>query len=99
MFGGAAWSWRGGWEQHVLHSFRSSQPDLNLHEPAVQGVLLDVMQFWLKRGVDGIRLDPIDVRVADRHLRDNPARRGSFGTPHRASGKLVQPPAPPALQE
>ncbi len=73
VFGGSAWQWHGGREQYYLHNFLTSQPDLNLHEPAVQDALLEVERFWLKRGVDGFRLDTINFYFADKYLRDNPS--------------------------
>jgi alpha-glucosidase len=51
----------------------TSQPDLNLHNPEVQEALLDVVRFWLDRGVDGFRLDTINFYFHDKELRDNPA--------------------------
>lgn len=72
IFGGSAWHWDGRREQYYLHNFLTSQPDLNLHEPAVQDALLDVARFWLARGVNGFRLDTINFYFADRYLRDNP---------------------------
>ena len=73
IFGGPAWKWDARREQYYLHNFLSSQPDLNFHEPAVQDELLDVIRFWLDRGVDGFRLDTINFYFADKELRDNPA--------------------------
>ena len=73
VFGGSAWAWDGKRLQYYLHNFLTSQPDLNLHEPAVQTALLDVERFWLQRGVDGFRLDTINFYFADKQLRDNPA--------------------------
>ena len=73
VFGGSAWAWDGKRMQYFLHNFLTSQPDLNLHEPAVQEALLDVERFWLRRGVDGFRLDTINFYFADKQLRDNPA--------------------------
>ena len=72
VFGGSAWAWDARREQYYLHNFLTSQPDLNLHCPAVQEALLDVVRFWLKRGVHGFRLDTINFYFADRYLRDNP---------------------------
>lgn len=72
IFGGSAWQWDGAREQYYLHNFLTSQPDLNFHQPAVQEALLDVARFWLKRGVDGFRLDTINFYIADKYLRDNP---------------------------
>jgi alpha-glucosidase len=56
-----------------MHNFLTSQPDLNLHNAEVQDALLDMTRFWLKRGVDGFRLDTINFYFHDRDLRDNPA--------------------------
>jgi alpha-glucosidase len=59
--------------QYYMHNFLTSQPDMNLHNPEVQDRLLDVVRFWLDRGVDGFRLDTINFYFHDRELRDNPA--------------------------
>jgi alpha-glucosidase len=59
-------------EQYYLHNFLTSQPDLNFHNPEVQTALLDVVRFWLDRGVDGFRLDTINFYFHDKELRDNP---------------------------
>ncbi len=72
IFGGSAWQWDNRREQYYLHNFLTSQPDLNFHCDAVQEALLDVARFWLKRGVDGFRLDTINFYIADKYLRDNP---------------------------
>ncbi|HQU67432.1 MAG TPA: alpha-amylase family glycosyl hydrolase [Albidovulum sp.] len=73
IFGGTAWAWDGRRMQYYLHNFLTSQPDLNFHNMDVQEALLDVARFWLKRGVDGFRLDTINFYFADKLLRDNPA--------------------------
>ncbi|WP_420398044.1 alpha-glucosidase family protein [Nioella sp.] len=73
IFGGSAWEWDGERMQYYLHNFLSEQPDLNLHNPDVQDALLDVVRFWLERGVDGFRLDTINFYFHDKELRDNPA--------------------------
>ncbi len=72
IFGGSAWQWDGRRHQYYLHNFLTSQPDLNFHHLPVQEALLDVTRFWLKRGVDGFRLDTINFYFADKYLRDNP---------------------------
>ena len=73
VFGGSAWAWDARREQYYLHNFLTSQPDLNLHCPSVQEALLEVVRFWLKRGVHGFRLDTINFYFADKYLRDNPS--------------------------
>jgi alpha-glucosidase len=56
IFGGPAWTRveDGSW---YLHLFDSSQPDLNWDNPWVRDQFLDVLRFWLDRGVDGFRID------------------------------------------
>lgn len=73
VFGGSAWTWEPRRRQYYLHHFLSHQPALNLHNPAVMEALLETGDFWLRRGVDGFRLDAIDFLLHDRALRDNPA--------------------------
>ncbi|HEX2527085.1 MAG TPA: alpha-glucosidase [Geminicoccus sp.] len=73
-FGGSAWTWDPRRRQYYLHNFLVEQPQLNLWSDEVLAAVLDVARFWLDRGVDGFRLDAIDVAIHDRHLRDNPPR-------------------------
>ncbi len=72
VFGGSAWQWDGPRKQYYLHNFLTSQPDLNVHNPEVQEAVLNVMRFWLDRGVDGFRLDALNFSMHDPELRDNP---------------------------
>lgn len=72
VFGGSAWQWDGPRKQYYLHNFLTSQPDLNVHNRAVQDALLDAARFWLARGVDGFRLDALNFSMHDPELRDNP---------------------------
>jgi len=72
IFGGPAWEWDSTRRQYYLHNFLASQPDLNFHNPDVQAALLETVRFWLKRGVDGFRLDTVNFYVHDKLLRDNP---------------------------
>ena len=74
IFGGVAWQWEPRRGQYYLHNFLIEQPDLNHHNPAVVAAQLDEAEFWLERGIDGIRLDAIDFAMHDPALRDNPAR-------------------------
>ncbi|MBD3785861.1 MAG: DUF3459 domain-containing protein [Sphingomonadales bacterium] len=73
VFGGSAWEYAPERGQYYLHNFLISQPDLNLRNPAVQAEMLDVLRFWLDRGVDGFRLDTVNYYIHDDQLRDNPA--------------------------
>jgi alpha-glucosidase len=72
VFGGPAWQWDARRGQYYLHNFLPEQPDLNVHNPAVQDALLGAARFWLDRGVDGFRIDAINFAMHDPALRDNP---------------------------
>jgi len=78
VFGGPAWEWDAGRRQYYLHNFLPSQPDLNLHNAQVQQAMLDVLRFWLARGVDGFRLDTVNYYLHDPALRDNPSAPGGL---------------------
>ena len=53
------WSWDVVAHQYYWHRFYSHQPDLNYDNPAVRREILDVMAFWLDRGIDGFRVDAV----------------------------------------
>lgn len=74
QFGGPAWTFDTRRGQYYMHNFLKEQPDLNYHCPAVQDAILNTCQYWLERGVDGLRLDVINFLFCDKELRDNPAR-------------------------
>ncbi|MCE9687226.1 alpha-glucosidase family protein [Shewanella sp. AS16] len=74
IFGGCAWEWEPRRQQYYLHNFLRSQPDLNFHNPEVRSAVLENVEFWLKKGVDGFRLDAITFCFHDELLRDNPAK-------------------------
>jgi alpha-glucosidase len=74
FFGGPAWTWESARGQFYLHTFLPQQPDLNWRHPAVRAAMLDVVRFWLARGVDGFRLDVFNAFFKDAALRSNPRR-------------------------
>ena len=74
IFGGPAWQWEPRRGQYYLHNFLTEQPDLNFHNPDVRKAVLENVEFWLKKGVDGFRLDAINFCYHDAQLRDNPAK-------------------------
>ncbi|TDH62484.1 DUF3459 domain-containing protein [Dankookia rubra] len=71
-FGGSAWTLDAATGQYFYHAYLPQQPDLNWRNPAVQDAMLDVLRFWLDRGVDGFRVDAIHHLFEDTGLRDNP---------------------------
>jgi alpha-glucosidase len=86
VFGGSAWEWDQATGQYYLHSFLREQPDLNWRNPAVERAMLDVLRFWLDRGVDGFRLDAVRRIMKDPELRDNPPNPGALSEAHRPQG-------------
>ncbi|HSK29898.1 MAG TPA: alpha-amylase family glycosyl hydrolase [Candidatus Limnocylindria bacterium] len=71
-FGGSAWQWDEKTSQYYYHAFLKEQPDLNWRNPEVQRAMLEVLRFWLDRGVDGFRVDVMHHLVKDTEFRDNP---------------------------
>jgi maltose alpha-D-glucosyltransferase/alpha-amylase len=58
-FESSNWEWDEVAQQYYLHRFLRHQPDLNYDSPIVQKEMLDVVDFWIERGVDGFRLDAV----------------------------------------
>ena len=75
VFGGSAWQWEPRRQQYYLHNYLVSQPDVNFHCPAAVDAVMDDMEYWLKKGVDGFRFDVVNVYTHDQSLRDNPPRK------------------------
>jgi alpha-glucosidase len=69
---GSVWEWDEHTGQFYLHSHLREQPDLNWRNPEVREAMLDVLRFWLDRGVDGFRIDVAHMLMKDPALRDNP---------------------------
>ncbi|AAU92771.1 MULTISPECIES: alpha-amylase family glycosyl hydrolase [Methylococcus] len=72
FFGGPAWTYDETTGQYYLHQFTPEQPELNLRHPAVLEAMLEVMRFWLDRGVDGFRVDVPWLLIKDAGFRDEP---------------------------
>ncbi len=66
-----AWQWSEERGQWYLASFLSFQPDLNWRNREVRGEMFDMVRAWLRRGVDGFRLDIFGSCMQDAALRDN----------------------------
>jgi alpha-glucosidase len=72
VFGGPAWAYKPTRRQYYHHKFLRQQPKLNWHTPAAKAAALKVLDDWLRRGVDGFRLDVANAYLHDAALRDNP---------------------------
>jgi maltose alpha-D-glucosyltransferase/alpha-amylase len=57
------WEWDDTAKAYYWHRFFHHQPDLNFDNPAVLSAVIKVMQFWLDRGVDGLRLDAVPYLI------------------------------------
>jgi oligo-1,6-glucosidase len=86
FFSGSTWELDEASGEYYLHLFDRSQPDLNWENPQVRTAIYDMMRWWLDRGVDGFRMDVInmiskDLRgrngLPDGHLHDGPPLAGS----------------------
>ena len=75
-FGGSGWEWDGTTRQYYYHSFLKQQPDVNWRNPELREAMLDVLRFWLGRGVDGFRVDVMWLLIKDDQFRDNPVNPG-----------------------
>jgi len=85
-FGGSAWELDSLSGQYYYHAFLASQPDLNWRASAVQAAMHEAMRFWLRRGVDGFRVDVIWHLIKDEQYQDNPVnpKFGPDDPPHNA---------------
>jgi len=72
MFGGAAWTWDENTEQYFFHQFDPGQPDLNWRNPEVEKAMHDVLRFWMDRGVDGFRMDVVNMIWKHPDMPDQP---------------------------
>ncbi|WP_267643252.1 glycoside hydrolase family 13 protein [Haloarchaeobius amylolyticus] len=61
FFGGPAWAYDEDTEEWYLHLFDRKQPDLNWENPDVREEIFDMMQWWLDKGIDGFRMDVINL--------------------------------------
>ncbi|QDX92806.1 alpha,alpha-phosphotrehalase [Brevibacillus laterosporus] len=70
-FGGNAWEWDERTKQYYLHLYDVTQADLNWENPTLRREIYDMMHFWLKKGVDGFRLDVINVISKDQTFQND----------------------------
>ena len=95
--GGSAWELDERTGQYYYHSFFKEQPDLNWRNPVLPAVFFEEMKFWLEFGVDGFRLDVINLIAKDKKFRDNPylfglpfVQRHIFTRNRRKSYRIVR---------
>lgn len=71
FFGGSVWEPDpAGTGQSYFHLFDKRMPDLNWKNPEVRHAILEIAEFWLKKGIDGLRLDAF-IHIGKADLRQN----------------------------
>jgi oligo-1,6-glucosidase len=91
-FSGPAWELDPASGEYYLHLFSRKQPDLNWEHPEVRAAVHEMMNWWLDRGVDGFRMDVINMISKDPALPDGevaPGAQHGDGTPHFLSGPRI----------
>lgn len=90
IFGGPAWHWVEERQQYYLALFLPAQPDLNWENVTMRRAAYDDMRFWLDRGVDGFRIDSMNIMSKHPGLPDasiqNPGEMYQPGTEWYANG-------------
>ncbi|SCX43159.1 oligo-1,6-glucosidase [Klenkia marina] len=85
FFSGPTWELDETTGQYYLHLFSRKQPDLNWENPEVRAAVHEMMRWWLDRGVDGFRMDVINMISKHPDLADGPPIPGSPWTDGSAS--------------
>jgi oligo-1,6-glucosidase len=92
FFSGPVWELDEASGEYYLHLFSRKQPDLNWENPAVREAVYAMMRWWLDRGVDGFRMDVINMISKDTALPDGHELAGApygDGTPHVLCGPRI----------
>lgn len=79
-FSGPAWEYDQATDMYYLHLFSKKQPDLNWDNPAVRQDVFDMMNWWLKKGVDGFRMDVISLISKEPGLPDKEPGINGYAT-------------------
>lgn len=69
-FGGGAWEWVEARQQYYFHQFSKKQPDLNWENDDVRAAVYKMMNWWVEQGVDGFRMDVINLISKDWSKKD-----------------------------
>ena len=79
-FSGPAWEYDKTTDMYFLHLFSKKQPDLNWDNPAVRQDVFEMMNWWLKKGVDGFRMDVISLISKEPGLPDKETGINGYAT-------------------
>lgn len=92
FFSGSAWEYDEQTEEYYLHLFSKKQPDLNWENPDVRQDVYDMMRWWLDKGIDGFRMDVINLISKDQRFPDGKMASGQKygdGTPYYMQGPRI----------
>ncbi|MET4224415.1 glycoside hydrolase family 13 protein [Oerskovia enterophila] len=91
FFSGPTWTLDEETGEYYLHLFDPKQPDLNWENPEVRQAVFAMMRWWLDRGVDGFRMDVINLISKNTNLPDGPVGNAGLGDgfAHYANGPRV----------
>ena len=92
FFSGPTWQFDEASGEYYLHLFARKQPDLNWENSEVRAAIYQMMRWWLDRGVDGFRMDVINLISKDPALPDGDIAPGALfgnGFPHYSYGPRV----------
>ena len=89
FFGGSTWTFDQNTEEYYLHLFTEKQPDLNWENKEVRDKIYKMMRWWLDKGIDGFRMDVINMISKDQSFPDgkiSPNDDYGDGTPYFING-------------
>ncbi|WP_214715129.1 alpha-glucosidase [Exiguobacterium sp. s151] len=91
FFGGSAWQYDEASDEYYLHLFSKKQPDLNWESETLRREVYDLMTYWLDKGVDGFRMDVINMISKDPSYPDGETRGTGYGdgTPFFFNGPRI----------
>ena len=77
-FGGSAWEYDATTDMYYLHCFSKKQPDLNWENPEVRKEVQNIVKWWLDKGIDGFRMDVINMISKDLTFPDGNKEEGKL---------------------
>ncbi|MBV0903896.1 glycoside hydrolase family 13 protein [Haloarcula salina] len=86
FFGGSAWAFDQERGEYYLHLYDRSQPDLDWTNEAVRRDVFDVVQWWLEKGIDGFRMDVINLLSKGEGMPDGDPDGEWIGSEHFING-------------
>jgi glycosidase len=88
-FGGSAWAYDDEVGKWYLHLFDEKQPDLNWRNPDVREAIFDMMNWWFERGIDGFRMDVVNLLSKPEGYPDGDPDEEWVGIEHFTEGPRI----------